>query len=283
MRPFPRFALLSLLIGAALAGCATPGARSGFDGGPRSITLHHPASGETVRVTYWTPAGYNADALHQIALLFRDRRSGEVIPIDPALVDMLVLLRERCGAPADAAVEVTSGYRSPASNAILAKTNANVADNSYHMRGQAADIDIPGVPPERLAEAAAELHLGGYALYPRTGHVHVDTGPYRTWTPKDGEPRTTPVSSYREARNGPRKPPLAPVRERPVAVAQAQTVPVEPLPVKRAAESRNAESRNAESRNAESRNAGRGRDLDTDMARIRYVLAQIKDQPASGK
>ena len=157
MRHFLRLSLLGLLAGGTLAGCAsTPNPQGALDGGPRSIVLHHPASGETVSVTYRRPDGYDPQALDRIATLFRDRRTGDVMPIDPALVELLADLRERCGAGPDTPIHITSGYRSPLTNVALARSNPNVAENSYHLRGQAADISIPGVPPRRLADEAAE-------------------------------------------------------------------------------------------------------------------------------
>lgn len=241
-------AAVPCLIAAGLAGCAaSPGGEAGLGEGARSIVLTHP-SGETVAVTYWRPGGYDADALREISILFRDRRSGETIPVDPALMDMLVELRRRTGAPPEAPIRVTSGYRSVASNAVLARTNANVAENSYHTRGQAADFSIPGVAPARLAEAAAAMQRGGYALYPHTGHVHVDTGPFRTWTPKGGEPRLP--SATQVARAKARK------TER-VQVAEAPKPPVaKGVPGKAVAAQ--------------------------DMAQVRTVLAQLREMPAPG-
>jgi uncharacterized protein YcbK (DUF882 family) len=192
--------LAVLILASQLGACATtPPLESGrLDGEPRSVVLHHPASGETASVTYWRPGGgpgggYDPAAMREIATLFRDRRSDEVIPVDPTLVDMLVELRQRVGAPPDSPIRITSGYRSSATNASLARTNSNVAENSYHMRGQAADFSIAGIPPSRLAEEAAAMQRGGYAMYAHTGHVHVDTGPFRTWTPKSGEPRAPQI------------------------------------------------------------------------------------------
>ena len=188
--------LAVLTVATQLGGCATtpPLESAKLDGDLRSVVLHHPASGETTSVTYWRPGdGYDPAAMREIAVLFRDRRSDEVIPVDPALVDMLVELRQRVGAPPESPIRITSGYRSSASNASLARTNPNVAENSYHMRGQAADFSIAGVPPSRLAEEAAAMQRGGYAMYAHTGHVHVDTGPFRTWMPKTGEPRAPQI------------------------------------------------------------------------------------------
>ncbi|HYG84671.1 MAG TPA: DUF882 domain-containing protein [Azospirillum sp.] len=198
MQSFVRMAALLVLVGSVLAGCATSVPVSDAS---RSIVLVHPASGESVSTTYWRSGSYDPRALFEISSLFRDRRTGQMAPVDPMLVDMLVELRQRLGLPESAPIHLSSGYRSPITNASLAKTNPNVAENSYHIRGQAADIRIPGVPPERLAEAAAAMRRGGYALYPHTGHVHVDTGPFRTWTPKGGEPR--PNDGVLEARARP--------------------------------------------------------------------------------
>lgn len=247
--------LVPCLFAAGLAGCATPpGGNAGLGEGPRSVVLTHP-SGETVAVTYWRPGGYDADALREIAVLFRDRRTDETIPVDPALIDMLVELRQRTGAPPEAPIRLTSGYRSTATNAALARVNGNVAENSYHMRGQAADFSIPGVPPARLAEAAAAMQRGGYALYPHTGHVHVDTGPFRTWTPKGGgEPRNG--AAIQEARAAVRAKTPARVE---VAEAPQDRKPASERPAKTAVAKAPAP---------------------PDLSRVRVVLAQLKEQPA---
>jgi len=182
VRAFLRISALLLAVGGLLAGCASTGPV--VSDAARSIVLVHPASGESLASVYWRSDGYDQQALADLALLFRDRRTGEVAPVDPALIDMLVELRQRLGLPEAAPIHLTSGYRSPVTNASLAKSSPHVAENSYHIRGQAADIRIPGVPSERVAEAAAAMRRGGYALYAHSGHVHVDTGPYRTWAPK---------------------------------------------------------------------------------------------------
>ncbi|PWC36210.1 DUF882 domain-containing protein [Azospirillum sp. TSO35-2] len=253
-------AILGVLFTASqLAGCATaPMESARLDGGPRSVVLSHPASGETVSVTYWRPDGYDQAALREISILFRDRRSDEVVPIDPALVEMLVELRQRTGAPPDAPIRITSGYRSSATNASLSRTNPNVAENSYHIRGQAADFSIAGVPPARLAEEAAAMQRGGYALYPHTGHVHVDTGPFRTWTPKTGEPRAPQILEAQ-----------ARARAKARATALAQATSHAPVQVAEAAKPGKSSGKSPAKAPAA-----------PDLARVRLALAQIKDLPA---
>ncbi|WP_454020294.1 DUF882 domain-containing protein [Azospirillum sp. Marseille-Q6669] len=263
MRHLLRLSLLGLLAGGTLAGCAsTPGSQASFEGGPRSIVLHHPASGETVSVTYRRADGYDPQALDRIASLFRDRRTGETVPVDPTLVELLADLRDRCGADADTPVHITSGYRSPLTNVTLARSNPNVAENSYHLRGQAADISIPGVPPRRLADEAAALQRGGYALYPHTGHVHVDTGPVRTWSPKSGDPRilearATPAKAASGKAVAAKPAPTAPRTQ----VAAAEPTPPKRTPAKAAPASTPAKGG------------------DADLARVRMVLASLKEQP----
>lgn len=209
MRSFLRIAALLAFAGALLTGCAGSGPMSG---GPRSVVLVHPASGESVSTTYWRPSGgYDPRAMAELSSLFRDRRTGQAAPVDPGLIDTLTELRERLDLPESAPIHLTSGYRSAATNASLARSSPNVAENSYHIRGQAADIRIPGVAPERLAEAAAAMRRGGYALYPHTGHVHVDTGPFRTWTPKIPDQRQDGIVEARAPQRP--KPPAAEVVE----------------------------------------------------------------------
>ncbi len=268
MRSVLRLSSLGMLAGGFLAGCAsTPAPQATVSDQPRSVTLHHPASGETVSAVYRRSDGYDREALQQIATLFRDRRNGEVLPVDPALVDMLVELRERCGASPDTPIHITSGFRSQATNVALARTNPNVAEQSYHMRGQAADIYIPGVAPRRIADEAAAMQRGGYAMYAHTGHVHVDTGPFRTWTPKGGEPRTTPAILEARA-NAPRKPAAA-------KTEVAEVAPEKPAPVAKAAKAK----ANAKAAPVQTAALPPGKS-DADLSRVRYVLAQLKEQPA---
>lgn len=186
MRIFTRAAAIAVLTSGLLAGCATPPqaptAAQAPSGPPRSVVLQHSDTGETLAVRHFTGSGYDPQAMQAISGLFRDRRTGELVPVDPALIDLLADLRDRLGLPPETPVVVSSGYRSTATNAALATSNPNVAENSFHTRGQAADIRIAGVPLSRINEEAAAMQRGGYALY--ATHVHVDTGPVRTWFPR---------------------------------------------------------------------------------------------------
>ena len=253
-----------VVIGGILSGCATSPPVTTADA-PRSVTLLHPASGESVSVTYWRPGqGYDQRAMGEIVDIFRDRRTGDASPIDPGLIDYMVELRDRLGVAEETPIHLTSGYRSQATNAALSRSSPNVAENSYHIRGQAMDFRIPGVPAQRVADVAAGMHRGGYAAYAHTGHVHIDTGPYRTWTPKGGDGK--PYDGIVEAR-------ATPPKRTPAAKAEPPKVEVVEAP--RPPETRVAEARPAPAPVAK---AAPGKAGGAELARVRMVLVNLSAQ-----
>ena len=75
-----------------------------------------------------------------------------------------------------------SGYRSPATNALLKATRGGgVATRSLHMTGQAIDVRLPGTALADVRDAAVALQLGGVGYYPGSQFVHLDTGRVRRW------------------------------------------------------------------------------------------------------
>ena len=93
------------------------------------------------------------------------------------LLDLLKHDPQTSGIP----VHVISGYRSPKTNAMLARRSRKVAKNSYHMKGMAIDLRLPGCPLEEVRAAALSLGGGGVGFYPGPQFVHLDTGPVRAW------------------------------------------------------------------------------------------------------
>ena len=118
--------------------------------------------------------------LEKINHIMRDHYNGDLHPIDPRLVDVLAKLQKRCGCSEP--LNILSGYRSPSTNAMLRKVSHNVARNSFHMKGQAADIRVPGSSVGQVRQVAMSLNAGGVGYYPRAAFVHVDTGDVRHWT-----------------------------------------------------------------------------------------------------
>ena len=146
---------------------------------PRSLAMTNVNSGESISVTYWSNGTYHRDALDQLNHFLRDVKTGEQTEMDPLLFDVLWQTLQITGF--HGTVEVLSGYRSPETNAWLASVSAGVARDSQHMNGNAMDIRLPGVPVSRIRQAARSLQMGGVGYYPRSGFVHIDTGPVRYW------------------------------------------------------------------------------------------------------
>ncbi|MBX3500731.1 MAG: DUF882 domain-containing protein [Alphaproteobacteria bacterium] len=146
---------------------------------PRTLSFFNLHTRESITVTYRRNGAYVPAALQRLNHFLRDSRSDTQVNIDPQLFDILWLVRHRLRSTS--AYSVVSAYRSPQTNAWLASTSSGVADNSLHMRGQAMDVILPGRSAAQVRAAGLELGMGGVGYYPRTGFVHLDTGPVRRW------------------------------------------------------------------------------------------------------
>jgi uncharacterized protein YcbK (DUF882 family) len=100
--------------------------------------------------------------------------------MDPLLFDVLWHTANALGV-GGSTIEVLSAYRSPTTNAWLASVSRGVASDSQHINGNAIDCVFPGVPAFRVRQVARSLNMGGVGFYPRSGFVHLDTGPVRYW------------------------------------------------------------------------------------------------------
>lgn len=148
----------------------TPERRLGFS------NLH---TGERLELPYWIQGAYVSESLAEINHVLRDHRTGQVADIDTSLLDLLHRVNTALGN--ERRFEVISGYRSPASNQMLASNSSGVAKRSLHMEGKAIDIRLPGVPLADLRRVGLMLHGGGVGYYPRSNFVHLDVGRVRTW------------------------------------------------------------------------------------------------------
>lgn len=162
--------------GTASSGAVSSGAVSG-DRTLRFLNLH---TGEKVAADFWSKGAFVPDGLAEISHVLRDHRTDEVWPIDPKLLDLLHRLHSRMDASAP--FHVISGYRSPASNAMLRQKSGGVAKRSYHMQGRAIDVRLPGLRLPDMRRAALGLRGGGVGYYPKSGFLHIDTGPVRQWS-----------------------------------------------------------------------------------------------------
>lgn len=147
--------------------------------GVRSLGFYNRHTGERGQGSYWVDGDYQSQILTDFSQILRDHRQNEAAPMDKRLFDFAYQLRESLSFKDD--LHVISGYRSPKTNAMLAKKSNGVAKKSYHMKGMALDLALPGVKLAHIREAAIELKLGGVGYYPNSGFVHIDTGPIRHW------------------------------------------------------------------------------------------------------
>jgi uncharacterized protein YcbK (DUF882 family) len=145
----------------------------------REISLFNTHTGEKLSVEYCAEGEYRREALQEINHILRDFRTGEVEPIDPRLLNLLTAITDKV--KARSRIHIISGYRSPATNLLLAGRNGGVAKNSLHMTGKAIDIRIPGCELKTLQRAAQELRAGGVGYYAKSDFIHVDTGRVRFW------------------------------------------------------------------------------------------------------
>jgi uncharacterized protein YcbK (DUF882 family) len=165
---------------AAVAGWALPAEAMGLAARPRALAFDNLHTGERLKTVYWERGRYLPEAMRQIDWLLRDFRADETHAIDHRLLDLLTALHARLETHEPFAV--ISGYRSPATNAMLAATTDGVAQNSFHLKGMAIDVRVPGRQLGHLRAAALSLKRGGVGYYPHSDFIHVDTGPIRHWT-----------------------------------------------------------------------------------------------------
>jgi len=134
---------------------------------------------ESLLVRYLTTNGkWVPRALWRLNHLFRCHYDDRVKPIDPGLFVLLDRIHTRLDA-GRRPLELISGYRSPEYNRLLLSRGKGVVRKSYHLKGMAADIHIPGVSLQTLRDEAKQIQAGGVGLYSR--FVHVDVGPVRSW------------------------------------------------------------------------------------------------------
>ena len=145
----------------------------------RTLSFVHTHTGETLRARYFESGQYCADSLGQVSYLLRDFRTGDIRSIDPSLLDILFDLQVM--ADRHAPFEVISGYRSPATNAMLRRGSDGVAPHSMHLLGRAIDVRLQGYSTAKVAQFARTMGRGGVGLYPSSDFVHVDTGRVRFW------------------------------------------------------------------------------------------------------
>ena len=138
-------------------------------GGPQaSFVLLASNTGEEMEVRFNRATGeLDADSYRRLRHLMRCLHTTAETPIDPRLVDLLYRISERTGQK----ILLVSGFRAP----MYSK-----AKLSYHTRGMAADIRIPGMTALMARDLAESMGVKGLGYYPVSGFIHVDVREDRT-------------------------------------------------------------------------------------------------------
>jgi uncharacterized protein YcbK (DUF882 family) len=144
----------------------------------RRLRLLNAHTGESFDGPFRDDIGPIAVALAELSDFLRDHHSGEKTAIDVGVLDFLASIMDAVGTTR---ATILSAYRTPETNAMLARTHFGVAENSQHIYGRALDIRLD-TRDEGAVQAARAMQRGGVGWYPHSGFFHIDTGPVRNWT-----------------------------------------------------------------------------------------------------
>ena len=148
---------------------------------PRVLTFRNINNGERLTSSLKDGKITNKTDLKKLDYLLRDRRTQQIHRIEPQLFSKHYQIQGNLGLR-NTEIQIICGYRAPATNAAMSARSRGVAQNSYHMRGQAIDFRIDGISLAKVRKVAANLNKGGVGYYPRSNFVHIDVGPNRTWS-----------------------------------------------------------------------------------------------------
>lgn len=144
----------------------------------RDLHLFNANTRESAHVTFFANGSYNPQALHQLNILLRDHHQNRAHEMDP---NLLTLAYDMQRVFDNRPLHVISAYRTRETNNSLVRRHITTAKESFHIKGQAIDIRIPGVPTNAMRDVAKILNVGGVGYYPWARFVHIDTGPVRYW------------------------------------------------------------------------------------------------------
>jgi uncharacterized protein YcbK (DUF882 family) len=141
-------------------------------------------TGESIDVAYDLATGeLDIPSYRALRRFLRCQRTTAETPIDPRLIDLLHTIAERTGQR----IQVVSGFRAPM---------FSTATLSYHTRGMAADIRIPGMTPLMVRDLAMSLGVKGIGYYPVSKFVHVDVRDHKAYWIDYGEDRGDEDASH---------------------------------------------------------------------------------------
>jgi uncharacterized protein YcbK (DUF882 family) len=145
----------------------------------RRVKMYSGRSGETLDAIYWIDGKYIPEVLKEINHFMRDLRADATFKMNPGNLDIIAATHNLLDVKEP--YMLLSGYRSPATNAMLRSKSKGVAKNSLHMKGMAADLRLKSRSVSQMARAAEACSAGGVGRYSRSNFVHMDCGPVRSW------------------------------------------------------------------------------------------------------
>jgi uncharacterized protein YcbK (DUF882 family) len=177
-----RRSLLRAFAATTLVAAPTFSNAAGFlrgGGDIRRIRMYSGRTGERIDMIYWIDGKYIKDAVKEVNYFMRDWRTDQVKKIDLRALDIMAASHNLLDV--NEPYLLLSGYRSPATNAMLRRRSRAVAKNSLHMKGQAADLRLSSRSVGQVAGAAAACNAGGVGRYSRSNFTHMDCGVVRSW------------------------------------------------------------------------------------------------------
>ena len=144
-------------------------------------------TGETVEVMLDLRTGETEERSYRaLRRLLRCLRTGAETPIDPRLIELLHAISRRTGQK----IQLVSGFRAPMfSTAAL----------SYHTRGMAADIRIPGMTALMVRDLVLSMGVKGVGYYPVSQFVHIDVRDIKAyWVDSGNDRQETETVSHGE-------------------------------------------------------------------------------------
>jgi uncharacterized protein YcbK (DUF882 family) len=144
------------------------------------LSLYNLNTNERLTVTYRNELGiYDSEALKALNWALRCHNTNETTAMDLKVIEYLKRLDHALGGGNE--IQIISGYRSPSYNGKLRSLSKGVAKHSMHMKGKAIDLAIPGIGLDTIRRTAHSFSAGGVGYYPKSGFVHIDSGPVRAW------------------------------------------------------------------------------------------------------
>lgn len=141
--------------------------------------MYSARTGERIDMIYWVDGTYIRDAVKEVSHFMRDWRNDVSMDMDTRTMDILAASHNLLDVKEP--YMLLSGYRTPQTNAMLRSKSRNVARNSLHLKGKAADVRLSSRSVNQMARAASSCHAGGVGRYSGSNFVHMDCGAVRTW------------------------------------------------------------------------------------------------------